>query len=68
MALATPISAGLVTLVLVSYLMHDQSDAVREILAISKLKIFDYQLFWSWPVFGLVTVLVWLLGKAVGDQ
>ncbi len=46
-ALTKPILAGFATSVSVSYLMHDQSEAIREILAISKLKIFDYQLFWS---------------------
>ena len=37
-------------------------------LMISDFQVFDHRVSWSWLVFAVVTVLVWLLGKAVNHS
>ncbi|MBI0477084.1 hypothetical protein D9601_17185 [Sphingomonas sp. MA1305] len=68
MALVKSVMAGTGASLLVANAFHAEGSGDGGPLMISDFQVFDHRVSWSWLVFAVVTVLVWLLGKAVNHS
>ncbi len=67
MALMKPVAAGLVASLSLSYLMSDQEGLVRNIFAVTMIEVGQHRIWWSWPIFAIVTIFGWVVQKITAN-
>lgn len=63
MTLLRSILVGAGMSLLVSYLFSAQEQTDWDLLAINDVQLGGHIIHWSWPVFAVATIVVWLLQK-----
>jgi len=65
MAVIRSLAAGAVTSLAIANLVHEDAGTGGQILGSTEVTVLDHRVAWSWTVFAIATVAVWLLFKAL---
>lgn len=65
MALIKSVAAGAAGSLLIANTVHAEGSGDGGPLMIMDVQVFEHRIAWSWLIFAVLTVLVWLLSKAV---
>ncbi len=68
MAVIKSLAAGAVTSLVIANLVHEDGGTGAQMLGSTEVTVLDHRVAWSWTVFAIATVAVWLLFKAVGGS
>jgi hypothetical protein len=63
MILLRSLIVGAASSLLIAWLFGAQAQTNWDVLGIFRVQMGDYAIPWSWPIFGILTVVVWLLQK-----